>query len=894
MNGIRKLMCSIACCFMILGNAPINIYAAEEDPTIEATMTETLANEPEQNPEVLSTQPSQDPSTQDPSIQDPSTDPESEEEPEEEIKEGETTETPSADLGVATALMMAGASTYRGQSGNGQNGNGQNGNHDGNSGGKTGAHIDVRIAASLTIESKVNGITISSETVSVDTSNVLGSFNGTPVSFTRKYGQGIENEWRASISQLTPSTDKISISCTLTGTKTDGEKINIPFSMDYSGAATLNQFKTNCPNHTGYDINIVANDISESFTVNRTIQKVWDDDNNANNTRPDNISVQLFADNEVYGEPITISKDNNWQITIENLPKYSSGNKEIYYSAEEINIPAGYSSFTSCSGQNITITNTYRVEQTQSITVRKVWDDKNNQDGIRPNSIKVYLMDNEVSRGEVILSEENHWTHTFTGLDANKEYRVVEYKDTTTTALNEYTTTYSGSMQNGFIIKNSYTPETIEKLNVKKVWDDNNDQDGLRPKSIYVYLYANGNYYDKIILNEENDWSGSFENLPKKSNGEDIKYTIKEPALDGYTSKVTGDVDNGFTVTNTQVYDSITVKKEWNDNNNHDGLRPEEVYIYLIGKVTTDDRVIFLAYDEQISLNDTNNWTYSYLDHPVYYEGHKIEYILHEGEVDNYTTEITGDAEKGFIVTNTEVKDITVQKVWNDNDDFYGKRPDEITVALFANGKEVSAIQVKEIEDWTATFEDVPVYENGNKIKYEVYEKYTIDNDDYKYYDSYVEEDENGGFIITNTFNYFSFTVRKVWNDQNDKDGIRPEKVQFELYQNGKLKDTFTLSERNDWDIDFTVHAFDDDGNVIEYSVIEINVADGYTSKVTGSALDDFTITNTHEITKKEDPKNEETKTNNTNTGVVSSFRSNILLLTLSSIGLFFFNKKRK
>ena len=134
MNGIRKMMCSIACCFMILGNAPINIYAAEEDPTIEATITETLANEPEQNPEVLSTQPSQDPS-----IQDPSTDPDLEEEPEEEIKEGETTETPNADLGVATALMMAGASTYRGQSGNGQNGN-----HDGNSGGGTGAHIDVR------------------------------------------------------------------------------------------------------------------------------------------------------------------------------------------------------------------------------------------------------------------------------------------------------------------------------------------------------------------------------------------------------------------------------------------------------------------------------------------------------------------------------------------------------------------------------------------------------------------------------------------------------------------------------------------------------------------------------------------------------------------------------
>ncbi|MGM9948159.1 Cna B-type domain-containing protein [Floccifex sp.] len=678
MNRVRKVLCSIACCFMILGNAPINIYATTEETTIETT-----TNEPEQqNSQNSSTQQLQDPSTQDPQNQ--GTNPESEEELEDDTKEGKTTEstgTPSADTSILAASAGLFASTYHGQSGNGQNGN---------SGGGTGAHIDVRIAASLTIESKVNGTTILSETISVDTSNVSGTFNGTPVSFTRKYGQGIENEWRASISQLAPATDSITISCTLTGTKKNGEKISIPFSMDYFGVATLNQFKTNCPDHSGYDIDIVANDISESFTVNRSIQKIWNDDNNANNTRPDEISVQLYADGQKYGSPITLSEANGWTTTLTNLPKYSSGTNLINYTVYEKKV-TGYQPTYDYDGSTIKITNTFEQTPTRSITVRKVWDDKNNQDGIRSESIEVILMDDETDVGKITLSEENNWTYTFTGLDINKRYHVLENINLGAAA-EKYTTSYSGSMDDGFIITNTHIPEVYETVTVSKVWDDNNNQDGLRPKSIYIYLYANGNYYDKIKLNEENDWSGSFENLPKNSNGKAIEYTIEEPALNGYTSEVTGNVTSGFTVTNTHI--------------------PEE-------------------------------------------------------------------------------KDITVQK---------------------------------------------------------------------------------------------------VWNDQNDKDGIRPEKVQFELYQNGELRDTCTLSEGNDWDIDFTLHAFDEDGNVIEYSVVEINVADGYTSKVTGSALDDFTITNTHEITKKEDLK----KKNTTNTGVQSSFYTNLLLFTLSGTGLLFLNKKRK
>ena len=882
MNGIRKLMCSIACCFMIFSNAPVTILATETDEIME----ETTVDEIENNTLEEETQNEIENSSEEKNVQEEQT--EGEEEKSEDVDVDEDEQSLSAGASVASLMSTF---SFPGSSG------GKN-DHDKPSGGTRYNHVDVRVDGTLTLISKVNDEVLSTETINITTSNVSGTLNGTSMRFYRKNGTGIENEWRASNLKLNPATDTVTINCTLTGRRSNNSIISVNYSNTYTGQSILNTFIQNCPAKNGYDININAQEISQSFTVNRTIQKVWE--LNGNQEIPSAVTVQLKANGKNYGNPIVLSANNNWTVQVKDLPKYSSGNTLINYTVVESNVD-GFSPTYSYNGETITITNTAQETEKRSITVTKEWDDGNNQDGKRPAQVEVNLLKNGDKLDTIILNDENNWTYTFTNLEKFDGKDLIEYKVEEVTKnedgkdlLDGYTNTVTGTMDSGFTITNKHTPETIEKIHVSKTWDDNNNQDEIRPDEIMVYLKSGDIVYKTAVLNEENNWSNVFTNVPKYSNGKEIEYTVEELKVDGYTSVITGDVASGFTVTNTQVYDSITVKKEWNDNNNHDGLRPEEVYIYLIGKVTTDDRVIFLAYDDQISLNDRNNWTYSYLDHPVYYEGHKIEYILHEGEVDNYTTEITGDAEKGFIVTNTEVKDITVQKVWKDNDDFYGKRPDEITVALFANGKEVSTIQVKESEDWTATFEDVPVYENGNKIKYEVYEKYTIDNDDYKYYDSYVEEDENGGFIITNIFNYFSFTIRKVWNDQNDKDGIRPEKVQFELYQNGELKDTFTLSERNDWDIDFTVHAFDDDGNVIEYSVVEINVANNYTSKVTGSALDDFTITNTHEITKKEDPKNEETKTNNTNTGVVSSFRSNILLLTLSAIGVFFFNKKRK
>ncbi|MFR7388394.1 MAG: Cna B-type domain-containing protein [Blautia faecis] len=58
------------------------------------------------------------------------------------------------------------------------------------------------------------------------------------------------------------------------------------------------------------------------------------------------------------------------------------------------------------------MTNTYAPEET-SVSVRKVWDDSSNQDGIRPASVTVQLYaDGTASGAPVDLNAANNWSHT--------------------------------------------------------------------------------------------------------------------------------------------------------------------------------------------------------------------------------------------------------------------------------------------------------------------------------------------------------------------------------------------------------------------------------------------------------------------------------------------------
>ena len=88
-------------------------------------------------------------------------------------------------------------------------------------------------------------------------------------------------------------------------------------------------------------------------------------------------------------------------------------------------------------------------------------------------------------------------------------------------------------------------PELIE-ISGEKIWDDENDADKIRPKSIVVELYADGEKVDEQTVTAASNWKFTFTDLPKVKDGEEIVYTIGEVKVEGYTTKI-----DGFKITNT-------------------------------------------------------------------------------------------------------------------------------------------------------------------------------------------------------------------------------------------------------------------------------------------------------------------------------------------------------
>ena len=165
---------------------------------------------------------------------------------------------------------------------------------------------------------------------------------------------------------------------------------------------------------------------------------------------------------------------------------------------------------------------------------------------------------------------------------------------------------------------------------------------GPKGSSATIHLWADGVDTGKsVTLNERNNWQHTFEGLRKKNtDGSEIQYTVKEDAITNYDSSITGDMENGFTVTNTNTEKiSVPVKKVW------------------VGK-EADSATIKLLADgaekESVTLTKDDNWEHTFSNLPKYADdGHEIEYTVDEVHIDGYSTTISGTAAMGFNITNT-------------------------------------------------------------------------------------------------------------------------------------------------------------------------------------------------------------------------------------------------
>ena len=194
--------------------------------------------------------------------------------------------------------------------------------------------------------------------------------------------------------------------------------------------------------------------------------------------------------------------------------------------------------------------------------------------------------------------------------------------------------------------------ESID-IAVKKVWDDNGVAGAVHPEEITVNLIATVDGTEYVIetkkITAADGWTTSFKNLPTKIGNDRIQYSVTEEAVEGYTAVVTGDADQGYTITNTKVIEKteVKVKKTWDDSNNKDGKRPINITVRLYADGVEVN-------GQTLTLSQANSWMGSFTNLDKYKNGQKINYTVKEDSVGNaYTSKITGSAEDGYIITNT-------------------------------------------------------------------------------------------------------------------------------------------------------------------------------------------------------------------------------------------------
>ncbi len=670
------------------------------------------------------------------------------------------------------------------------------------------------------------------------TVNLLADGQPTGKSVTLNVG----NEWKASFDNLDKYANGREIVYTYTENAFENsDKYKVAFTQDSESDPTAwTVTNTHTPD-----------------TTEATVSKVWDDNNDNDKLRPESVTMQLLADNvAVEGKTVTLKSDDNWASkTISDLPKYSKRNL-IGYSWQEI-VPGGY---TASNDRDATGTNAWTVtnkhdNKTTGISVAKVWDDANNQDGIETSGVTVYLYaDGEKTDKYVTLDAGNYWEASFKGLPVNKGGNKIVYSVKEENVPNGYKVSYSDIDENNKItVTNSHTPDVVTKT-IKKIWDDNNNKDRIQPDSVTVHLMADG--YDtgkKEVLNKDNDWYAEFKDLQKNSaKGNEIQYSFTEDTVKGYDFNITNNGD-AYTATNTHKPEVTKrqVTKVWSDSNNQDGIRPDSVTVNLFadGKPT----------GKSVILGAGNEWKASFENLDKYANGREIVYTYTENAFknsDKYKVAFTQDSEgdpTAWTATNTHTPDTTeatVSKVWDDNNDNDKLRPASVTMQLYADNVAVEGktVTLNSVDSWAPkTISDLPKYSKGNPIGYSWQEAGVPEG-----YVASTSRDTSGtnAWTVTNTHSnkVTSISVNKAWDDDGDVDSTRTPEVTVYLYKNGqKTTESRTLSLNNSWHATFDNLPKNENGSEIKYTVAEEKIPDGYT--VSYSDLEDNTITVTNKHT---------------------------------------------
>ena len=560
--------------------------------------------------------------------------------------------------------------------------------------------------------------------------------------------------------------------------------------------------------------------------VDIQVTKVWIDSNsNQEETRPEKIRIVLKnGDKIAYSKELIVTQENSQIILFENIEKYDEQGKEIVYIVDEEEVNEGdlYFYTKSINNETYTITNTFTVpEDRTSVTVTKIWDDNNDIAQKRPQSILVELKDETGANvGTQTLSNTNNWTYTFENLrkynDRGEEIKyTVDEREVNAGELYFYTKSINNDT---YTITNTFTvPEEKISITANKVWEDNDNSARKRPTSVILQI-KNGEevVQSKPVINATG-WSCEFTDLAKyDSLGNEIKYTIDEQEANADDLKFyEKTIDNNtYTVTNTfrvpEETTSIEVTKIWEDNSNYAGKRPPNIEI----QVKNGSNVVKTV---EVT-GETDTWKATIDGLPKYDEkGDTIRYTIDESKVELYEKEINGYTITNRFSVPDEKISLSITKIWEDNNNETGARPEKITLIVKDGDVEVKRqeVEVTEENEKEYVIEDLNKYDElGNEIEY------IVDEEKVEGYDKRIE-----GNVITNTIKKYKITTEV--NGNGGTISGENEEVYEEVLYGGDAKKDIEIKPEEGYKISkITINGEEIEFEEKEGETLKINLTD--------------------------------------------------------------------
>lgn len=549
---------------------------------------------------------------------------------------------------------------------------------------------------------------------------------------------------------------------------------------------------------------------------------------------------------------LTLNAANNWGGTFTNIlggncrsfgiAEESADGTTLYNDGDTIAATAATGNrkfkvhYTGNAASKFTVTN----EELIDIPVDKAWDDDGND---RPSEITAILFCVNPGKPSItvsaqILNASNNYHAVWTDLSTSNcaSYEVEEVMPSS----HDYGTTYTyeptitGDETNGFVITNT----KYVNIPVAKVWNYRDPSN--IPNSVDIVLTCKNNDVPNTqvtltkLANQRPDGAwfyGGYTHLKASdcTTGYGVREIIPQDAT--YNVTVSRVQDGTIIIRNNEEF-TIPVEKVW-DSGRSDNDLPESVNVSLYCGDTLKDT---------ITVYKSNNW---HGEFGPYTNGEcKDGYsITEDTQIPGFSTVISGDAEEGYTITNTEYTHLEVYKTWSKRDTT--QTPSSLELQLVCKDTSITntignPVVITENDNWTYDFTNLKTSECSH---YDVeehlrYYAYNYEETDHSLVDPTRVDLTNKEIIYV--------PVEKIWNAGEDTN--TPDEIEASIYcgatndESNKLQ-TITLEKRFSYYGQFG--PFMHDSCAAGYNVTEDTELEGFESVIVPNDDGSFTITNT-------------------------------------------------